>query len=120
MRALNYILIVVFILFFAACSKHPEIKVEYKASQSISEFTLSYLGSDKMLKDTIIQPESETDLWHYSMMAQKGDIVYLSGHYNDINSSLRLVIKIDGKIYKEQYSVGDTVTFLIVSGVISY
>ena len=120
MRVLTNILIVVFILFFAACSKHPEIKVEYEASQAISEFTLSYIDSNKMLKDTIIKPESNTDLWHYSMMAKKGDIVYLSGHYNDINSSLRLSIKIDGKIYKEQYSVGDTVNFMIVSGVIPY
>lgn len=120
MKALNYTLIVVFILFFAACSKHPNIKVEYEASQAISEFTLSYMDSNKMLKDTIIKPQSEADLWHYSMMAQKGDIVYLSGHYNDINSSLRLEIKIEGKIYKEQYSVGDTVTFMVVSGVISY
>jgi len=54
------------------------------------------------------------------MKLPKGDIVYLSGKYQDISSSLKLSIKIDGKIYKEQYSEGDTVNYLVVSGTIPY
>jgi len=111
---------VIVILLFTACNKQQQVTVEYEASTAVSAYELSYQNEFGILIDTLISPQSSEDVWHHSMKLPKGDIVYLSGKYDDINSSLKLSIKIDGKIYQEQYSVGDTVHYVIVSGTIPY
>jgi len=108
------------VLFLIACTKQQEVNVEYEASSAVSAYQLSYQNEYGVMVDTLINPESNEDVWHYTMELAKGDIVYLSGKYQDVNSSLKLSIKIDGKTYKEQYSAGDTVNYFIVSGTIPY
>jgi len=68
----------------------------------------------------MIEPQSAQDVWRYTYLANEGDIVYVSGNYKDLNSALKIVIKIDGKIYKQAANEGDTLAYLIVSGVIPY
>ncbi len=119
MKKLTPYLILV-VLLFQACVKQQEVSVIYEASQAVSAFSVSYQNEYGLLVDTIINPQSNQDIWRYKMFLSKGDIVYLSGKYDDINSGLKLSIIIDGKVFKEQYSLGDTVNYLIVSGTISY
>ena len=108
------------IFILSSCAKQQEATVEYESSQAVSVYQLSYQNEFGNLVDTLINPQSNEDVWHYNMKLPKGDIVYLSGKYQDVNSSLKLSIKVDGIIYKEQYSVGDTVNYVIVSGIIPY
>jgi hypothetical protein len=44
----------------------------------------------------------------------------LSGRYADVNNSLLLMIKVDGKVYKQGESQADTIKFLTVSGVVPF
>ena len=107
-------------LFLSACTKQAPVSVVYEASGTVSNYWLSYLNEDGTMVDSLINANSNEDIWRYSMKLDRGDIVFLSGKYQDINSSLKLSIKVSGKIYKEQYSVGDTVHYLIVSGTVPY
>lgn len=119
MRTFASILIFgIFIL--SSCDKQQLVNVQYQASQAESIYRLSYRNEFGNIADTLITPQSKEDIWQYSMKLLKGDIFYLSGKYNDSNSSLKLSILINGKIYKEQYSVGDTVDYCIVSGTVPY
>jgi hypothetical protein len=108
------------LLLLVSCDKNTERKVTYEVSGAVSEYSLSYLDEHGEVITTKIIPESLEDIWRYSFMAEDGDVVYVSGRYLDVNSALRISIKVDGKVYKEGYSVGDTVKFLTVSGVIPY
>ncbi len=114
------LLITLLLIAITACEKEKQKKVVYEASGAVSEYALSYLTENGTLQKTTVNPESLEDVWRYSFMAEEGDIVYVSGRYKDENSALRISIKIDGKIYKEGFSVGDTVKYLTVSGVIPY
>jgi hypothetical protein len=101
-----------------SCEKQEDKKVEYIATNAVSDFHLSYLMPSGELKSETITAGSMQDKWNYSFVAQQGDIVYISGKYKDINSGLKLIILIDGKVYKQAYTEGDTVNFVTVSGVV--
>lgn len=114
---------IMFLLFFlvlGSCQPEKQVNVVYEASQAVSSFKLSYLDEAGSLQSVTVNPESQEDVWRYSMVVEEGDMVYVSGKYNDPNSSLRLAVKINGKIYKEAFSKYDTVKYLIVSGVVPY
>ena len=104
-------------ILFSACTKNTEVKIEYLATGAISEYNLYYLNPQGELENITVNPESAMDKWQYSYVIEKGDIVYLSGKYNDPNSALTLMIKVNGKIYKQASNEGDTIKFLTVSGV---
>lgn len=108
------------LLLLTACARQAPVSVVYEASGAVSTYQLSYLTEDGVMVDSLINADSYEDVWRYSMKLDRGDIVFLSGKYQDINSSLKLSVKVNGKIYKEQYSVGDTVHYLIVSGTVPY
>ena len=114
------IITLIVLVTLSACNKNAEKKVEYEVTAAVSEYNLQYIDEFGELIKTTVNPESALDVWQYNFIAKEGDIVYVSGKYDDINSALRISIKIDGKIYKESYSVGDTVKYLVVSGVIPY
>ncbi len=108
----------VVIMMLFSCEKQEDKKVEYIATNAVSDFHLSYLMPSGELKSETITAGSMQDKWNYSFVAQQGDIVYISGKYKDINSGLKLIILIDGKVYKQAYTEGDTVNFVTVSGVV--
>ena len=116
-RSTIYILLLIAL---TACTKNEEAKVEYIATGAISEYNLYYLNPQGELQKNSVKPESALDTWHYSYVGEKGDIVYLSGNYKDPNSALKLMIKVNGKIYKQASNEGDTLGFLTVSGVVNY
>jgi len=108
------------ILVTTACTKITQVKVTYETTKAISEYNLQYMTPDGSLNKVIVEPQSAQDVWRYSYLANEGDIVYVSGNYKDINSALHIVIKVDGKIYKQAANEGDTLSYLTVSGVVPY
>lgn len=116
------IIIIIIISFIAltSCEKREDTVVKYVATDASSDYTLSYRDETGTLQTKTISAESAQDKWNYAFTVEQGEIVYLSGKYNDINSALKLIIYIDGKVYKQSNSVGDTLKYLTVSGVVPY
>ncbi len=113
-------LILVAIFFLASCSDTNKKNVKYLATGSISAYNLYYLNENNELTKVEVVPQSTQDQWSYSLIADEGDIVYISGNYKDINSSLKIMILVDGKIYKQSTSKSDTLSNITVSGTIPY
>ena len=116
----NIFIIIIFAVFLLGCNKETPVAVVYQASGAISSVTLNYTGADGNLQTVTINPQSAQDVWKTSFNAEQGDIVYLSGKYSDANSALKLLIKVDGKVYKQASNEGDTLKYLTISGVIPY
>jgi len=106
---------------FSACDKYDQQKkISYFITDSDSGFEVYYLDKEGNISFEQVTTNSEDDEWVYSFEGEKGDIVYLSVIYYDINSKVRSRILIDNKIYKEGYSVQDTGRFMTISGTIAY
>lgn len=114
------VIIIALIFIFVSCNKTNTKNVKYVATSSISAYNLQYMNDKNELIEVEVWPESAQDQWSYSYLAEEGDIVYISGRYNDINSSLKLMIVVDGKVYKQASNEADTLSYLIVSGTIPY
>jgi hypothetical protein len=95
------------------------VQITYEATAAVSDYNLNYLENGTM-KQITVAPESAQDKWRLNFKGEQGDIVYVSGNYKDVNSSLNILIKVDGKIYKQATSDGDTLRFLTVSGTVPY
>lgn len=105
-----------FMLF--SCNKYSEKSVTYLATDALSDYTLQYLDEFGALHTILVKPASAKDVWKWETIKNEGDIIYLNGKYNDVNSALKLMILINGKTYKQASSIGDTVRYLVVSGTI--
>lgn len=114
------IITVLLIAFTSSCSQQNQVKVTYETTSAISEYNLYHMTPEGELINSMVSPQSAQDVWQYSYLAEEGDIVYVSGKYEDINSALKIIIKVDGKIYKQASNQGDTLKFLTVSGVVPY
>jgi hypothetical protein len=113
-------LLAVITILFASCEKRANKQVKYVATDAISEYTIQYRDANGDIQNESIQAESAQDKWQKTLVVEQGEIVYLSGKYNDPESALKLMIYIDGKVYKQGSSVGDTLKYLIVSGMVPY
>jgi hypothetical protein len=107
-------------IIFSACEKRSEVPVKYIATEAIADYEITYRNQNGDLIKKTVAAQSVQDKWEFGFIAGEGEIVYISGKYNDINSSLRLMIVVDGKIYKQGFSTGDTLKYLTVSGVVPY
>lgn len=113
-----YIMVVA--LLFSACNKTHQKKVTYIATGSVSAYNLQYMNDQNVLVNTTVEPQSAQDEWKYEFMSDQGEIVYINGIYKDINSALKLQLLVDGKVYKQGATQGDTLKYLVVSGVVPY
>ncbi|MBE0638700.1 MAG: hypothetical protein IH598_09275 [Bacteroidales bacterium] len=117
----NLTLIAILIAFLASgCEKREEKLVKYIATDAVSTYTISYRDQSGSVIKKDIEAQSAIDRWEYSFVAGQGEIVYVSGNYKDIGSALKVMILIDGKVYKQAATRGDTVRYVTVSGVIPY
>lgn len=117
----KYILLFVFLTFLlTACNKTYQKKVTYIATNASSAYNLQYLDDQNTLINTTVEPNSAVETWKYDFMADEGEIVYVSGNYKDINSALKIQVLVDGKVYKQGATQGDTLKYLVVSGVVPY
>jgi hypothetical protein len=106
--------------FSGACNDTNQKKVTYISSGASSEYQLQYRNDRQELVKIKVTPESASDKWNFEFMADQGEIVYISGNYKDIQSSLLIQILVDGKVYKQGNSQADTIKYLTVSGVVPY
>jgi hypothetical protein len=114
------LLMIVVISIASGCHKRDDKKVTYLVTSDATEIALQYRDESGLLQKIALQPAGGQDEWRYSFMAEQGDIVYLSGKYEEGLATLKLMITIDGKIYKQVQSTGDTIKFVTVSGVVPY
>ncbi len=103
-----------------SCNQDNTKSVTYVTTNAISEYHLNCLQADGSVNAITVAPESAQDEWRYSFTADQGDIVYISGYYKDINSALKIMIIVDGKIYKQASTEADTINYVTVSGTIPY
>jgi len=116
----HFIILFILSITLLACEKREEKSVKYITTSATSAYDISYRNqSGDLIKETIT-PESKQDQWVYSYKAEQGDIVYISGNYKDITSGLKVMILVDGKVYKQGSTIGDTISFVTVSGVVPY
>jgi len=113
-------LITLIVLILTSCTKNTEVEVTYEATGAISEYILYYRDAGGVVQNEVVKPESAQDIWKINFTGEQGDIVYLSGKYSDPNSALKLMIKVDGKVYKQASNEGETLKFLTVSGTIPF
>lgn len=111
---------IILLISVIGCTDSDKVNVKYIATGSVSAYNLQYLNENGDLIDKEEEPQSAQDQWSYGYIASEGDIVYLSGNYNDINSALKLMILIDGKVYKQSSTKSDTLSRITVSGTIPY
>jgi hypothetical protein len=116
----SILFIAVIAILFASCEKREDKQIKYVATDATSGFTINYTDAGGNIQSENVEAESAQDKWQKSFVVEQGEIVYLSGKYDDPTSALKLIIYVDGKVYKQGSSVGDTVKFLTVSGVIPY
>ena len=115
------ILLLIIISGVISCElKDQDVRVTYIVTDSDSGFDVYYQNSDQELIFEKVETNSEEDEWRYTFVGERGDIVFMSVIYYDVNSKVRAMIKIDEKIYKEGISRYDTVSFLVISGTIPY
>lgn len=116
----NIIILVVAAILQISCEVREDKNVKYIATEATSEFSLAYRNEAGELITVNVEANSATDRWEYSFIAEQGEIVYASGNYKDISSALKIMILIDGKVFKQASSRSDTVRYVTVSGVIPY
>ncbi len=119
MYKIIFIITTLFIL-FTSCSNTDRKKITYVTTGAISAYNLQYINDKNELISTEMLPQSAQDQWVYNYIADEGEIVYVSGIYKDINSSLNIMILIDGKVYKQASNKADTLFYLTVSGTVPY
>lgn len=110
----------IILICFSACEKRETKRIEYIATDAVSAYTITYQSEAGVVVTESVEANSPTDKWKYAYMAEQGDIVYVSGNYKDIGSALKVMILIDGKVYKQAATRGDTVRYVTVSGVVPY
>lgn len=115
----KYLALIVILSIAASCSKteHP---VTYRITDAISGFDVNYRDASGNLVSERVETQSGEDTWSYGFMAEEGDIVFVSARYKDPVSAIKVQVMIDGKVYKEGTSNGDTVRYVTVSGTVPY
>lgn len=116
-------IIPIFILLTAlltACEKESNYGVAYRITNSSSGFEVNYRDGAGILRSESVSTQSAQDVWTHSFEAGEGDILFVSAIYKDIHSAIRVQITLDGKVFKEGSSAGDTVRYVTVSGTVPY
>ena len=111
---------IILVFLFISCEKEYSKSVVYKISKNESGFSVQYRDVNGQLQKENVSVASKEDIWKYSFDAEQGDILFLAVGYKDVNTSCKVEILVDGKTYKQGYSSGDTINYLIVSGTIAY
>ncbi|MCF8368713.1 MAG: hypothetical protein K9G76_06695 [Bacteroidales bacterium] len=115
------LVIISFIALLLSCTKeNDKISVEYSVSKAFSSIDLVFQNEDSKLMNETLDFNSAEDEWTYKTEMLPGEIVYLSAVYFDSTSSVNVQIKIDGKIYKQAYTIYEPDKYVIVSGTVPY
>lgn len=115
-----FILLAILALFFACEKGSDQKEVTYLVTDSEAGYTLTFTDETgtKVKRDVVVA--SQDDEWRYSFPADPGSIVYLSAVDTTINSFVKLIIYVDGKVYKQGMRSEDATKPVTVSGVVPY
>ena len=105
---------------FLSCEQNNNVLVTYYVTDSDSGFEINYRNENGDLVNQQVDTQSEADVWTYDYIAEKGDIVFMSLIYYDINSKVKAQIRMDGKVFKQGSSKHDTTSYLVVSGTVPF
>ena len=115
----KFLMVLLFFIFIAfSCEKENEKQIKYLITDSASDYEISFRNENGNLVDKSVSVESEEDEWFYEFTGKKGQILYVSAIYKNIESGINVKILIDGKVYKEAQSLYDTLSYVVVSGTI--
>ena len=86
-----------------SCEKDVEQKkVMYLVTDSVQGFSVSFTGPDGAKQPAQnVAMASEEDEWTYTFMTDPGSVVYLSVTDTLPDSFVKVMIFIDGKVYKQ-------------------
>jgi hypothetical protein len=117
----RFIYLILAMLIVTACETDREtVVVKYQVSNAYSPVQLKYRNSEGVVISETIDLESVEDIWKYEFEEERGEIVYMSARYADSTSSVKLMIIVDGKSYKQGSSVNEPDKYVTVSGTIPY
>jgi len=114
------IFLIAVLLATAACEQNNSVKITYYITDSDSGFEVNYRNENGELVNENVVTQSESDVWRYDFVGEKGDIVFMSAIYYDSESKLKVQVRMDGKVFKEAYSEYDITNFVVVSGTVPY
>ncbi len=103
-----------------ACEKEEEVSVEYLVSNNSSGFLVNYLNENGNLITEAVDNNSAQDRWSYSFKTDRGNIVFISAIYTEVNDGIKVTLIIDGKTFKQGSSSNDTINYVTVSGTVPY
>lgn len=104
----------------SSCQKEAGVRVAYRTTMAISPYLVTYLDENGVKISETVIAQSTGDSWQYSFVGQEGDIIFITAKYSDPESSVKVQILVDGKIYKENSSTNDTLRYVTVSGTIPF
>jgi hypothetical protein len=117
----KFIYLSLILSFFAACETDREsVQVKYQINNAYSPINVKYRNSEGLIINETINFESIEDIWQYPFEEKRGEIVYISARYSDSISSVKIMIIVDGKIYKQGSSINEPDKYVTVSGSIPY
>jgi hypothetical protein len=112
--------LIIITIILVACQKDDEVLVKYQVSNNATGFRVNYLNESGELMNKDIDVNSSQDIWSYSFQAERGQIIFVSAIYMEINDEINVSLLIDGKIYKQGASSHDTIKYVTVSGTVPY
>jgi hypothetical protein len=110
------------VLAITACEKPLDQKmVKYFVTDSDAGFTVTYTNSEGVKQNPMwVDAASQDQEWEMSFMAEPGQVVYLSVLDTVPESFTRVMIYIDGKVYKQGVRDEDPTKPVVVSGTVPY
>ncbi|MBP7849281.1 MAG: hypothetical protein KA053_03295 [Lentimicrobiaceae bacterium] len=106
---------------FAACEKGVDQKeVVYLVTDSDAGYSLTYVDEEGTKKKINVVTASKDDEWRYSFMGEPGSIVYISAVDTTQDSFVKLIIYVNGKVYKQGMRTEDVTKPVTVSGTIPF
>lgn len=109
-------------LMITACEKPLDQKmVKYFVTDSDAGFTVTYTNDEGVKQQPVrVNTASQDEEWEMSFMTDPGTVVYLSVLDTVPESFTRVMIYIDGKVYKQGVRNEDPTKPVVVSGTVPY
>ncbi len=111
-------MLAIFVSVFTSCQKQNTVGVKYLISKASSTYELQYRDENGSLINMQQNPNSAEDKWEYNFISEEGEVVFISAKYFDSNTSINMQILLDGMVFKQTEEYGDSLKYIVVSGVV--
>ncbi len=113
-----FLMLAIFVSVFTSCQKQNTVGVKYLISKASSTYELQYRDENGSLINMQQNPSSAEDKWEYNFISEEGEVVFISAKYFDSNTSINMQILLDGMVFKQTEEYGDSLKYIVVSGVV--